>query len=407
MSLTISEKSRLMPASAIRKLVPLADAAKAEGVKVYHLNVGAPDIKSPDCAFNAVADACRKLHHLSYTNSAGLMELRKGLVEKYYRKIGIDIEVSELLVEVAGSEAFANAMQIVADEGDEIIVIEPYYTNYQTFAYLNGITLRAVPTDIHHGFAIPDISEFEKLVNGKTRAVLLSNPCNPSGKLFSRSEMIAIGEFCRRHDLFLISDEVYREFCYTDEPHFSAMNIPGCEQNVILVDSVSKRYNLCGARIGCIVSHNKDVMAAAMKYAQSRLCPPVFGQYAAIGALDTPREYFSEVREEYIRRRDCALKLINEIPGVYAPVPYGAFYTVAELPVDDAEDFAKWMLTDFRLDGQTTMVTPAQSFYKTAGAGKNHVRIAYVLEVPELEKALHVFAEGLAAYRKLHQDSRQ
>ena len=332
---------------------------------------------------------------------------RKGRVEKYYRKIGIDIEVSELLVEVAGSEAFANAMQIVADEGDEIIVIEPYYTNYQTFAYLNGITLRAVPTDIHHGFAVPDISEFEKLVNGRTRAVLLSNPCNPSGKLFSRSEMIAIGEFCRRHDLFLISDEVYREFCYTDEPHFSAMNIPGCEQNVILVDSVSKRYNLCGARIGCIVSHNKDVMAAAMKYAQSRLCPPVFGQYAAIGALDTPQEYFSEVREEYIRRRDCALRLINEIPGVYAPVPYGAFYTVAELPVDDAEDFAKWMLTDFRLDGQTTMVTPAQSFYKTAGAGKNHVRIAYVLEVPELEKALHVFAEGLAAYRKLHQDSHQ
>ena len=268
MSLKISEKSRLMPASAIRKLVPLADAAKAEGTKVYHLNVGAPDIKSPDCAFEAVEDCCRKLHHLSYTNSAGLMELRKGLVEKYYRRIGIDIEVSELLVEVAGSEAFANAMQIVADEGDEIIVIEPYYTNYQTFAYLNGITLRAVPTDIHQGFAIPDISEFEKLVNGKTRAVLLSNPCNPSGKLFSRSEMTAIGEFCRRHDLFLISDEVYREFCYTDEPHFSAMNIPGCEQNVILVDSVSKRYNLCGARIGCIVSHNKDVMAAAMKYAR-------------------------------------------------------------------------------------------------------------------------------------------
>ena len=347
-------------------------------------------------------DRCRKLHHLSYTNSAGFKELRQALVEKYYRKIGINIDVSELLVEVAGSEAFANAMQIVADEGDEIIVIEPFYTNYQTFAYLNGITLRAVPTDIHNGFAVPDISEFEKLVNGKTRAVLLSNPCNPSGKLFSRSEMTAIGEFCRKHDLFLISDEVYREFCYTDEPHFSAMNIPGCEQNVILVDSVSKRYNLCGARIGCIVSHNKDVMAAAMKYAQSRLCPPVFGQYAAMGALDTPQEYFTEVREEYIRRRDCALKLINEIPGVYAPMPYGAFYTVAELPVEDAEDFARWMLSEFRLDGQTTMVTPAASFYKTPGTGRNHVRIAYVLEVPELRKALHVLAEGLSAYRKKH-----
>lgn len=402
MSLNISEKSRLMPASAIRKLVPLADAAKAEGVKVYHLNVGAPDIKSPDCAFKAVENICRKLHHLSYTNSAGLIELRRGLVEKYYRKIGINIDVSELLVEVAGSEAFANAMQIVADEGDEIIVVEPYYTNYQTFAYLNGITLKAVPTDIHHGFAVSDIAEFEKLLTGRTRAVLLSNPCNPSGKLFTRNEMIAIGEFCRKHDLFLISDEVYREFCYTDEPHFSAMNIPGCEQNVILVDSVSKRYNLCGARIGCIISHNKEVMAAAMKYAQSRLCPPVFGQYAAMGALDTPQSYFTEAREEYIRRRDCALRILNDIPGVFAPMPYGAFYTVAELPVEDAEDFARWMLTDFRLDGQTTMVTPAKSFYKTPGTGLNHVRIAYVLEVPELEKALNVFAEGLAAYRRLH-----
>ena len=402
MSLNISEKSRLMPASAIRKLVPLADAAKAEGVKVYHLNVGAPDIKSPDCAFKAVENICKKLHHLSYTNSAGLIELRRGLVEKYYRKIGINIDVSELLVEVAGSEAFANAMQIVADEGDEIIVVEPYYTNYQTFAYLNGITLKAVPTDIHHSFAVPDIAEFEKLLTGRTRAVLLSNPCNPSGKLFTRNEMIAIGEFCRKHDLFLISDEVYREFCYTDEPHFSAMNIPGCEQNVILVDSVSKRYNLCGARIGCIISHNKEVMAAAMKYAQSRLCPPVFGQYAAMGALDTPQSYFTEVREEYIRRRDCALRMLNDIPGVFAPMPYGAFYTVAELPVEDAEDFARWMLTDFRLDGQTTMVTPAKSFYKTPGTGLNHVRIAYVLEVPELEKALNVFAEGLAAYRRLH-----
>ena len=223
-------------------------------MKVYHLNVGAPDIKSPDCAFKAVENICKKLHHLSYTNSAGLIELRRDLWKKYYRKIGINLDVSELLVEVAGSEAFANAMQIVADEGDEIIVVEPYYTNYQTFAYLNGITLKAVPTDIHHGFAVPDIAEFEKLLTGRTRAVLLSNPCNPSGKLFTRNEMIAIGEFCRKHDLFLISDEVYREFCYTDEPHFSAMNIPGCEQNVILVDSVSKRYNLCGARIGCIIS---------------------------------------------------------------------------------------------------------------------------------------------------------
>lgn len=399
MSLKISQRTEQMPASAIRKLVPLADAAKAEGVKVYHLNVGAPDIKSPDCAINAVVEKCKSMHHLSYTHSAGFMELRKGLVEKYYKKIGIDIDVNEIIIEVAGSEAFASAMQIACDPGDEIIVVEPYYTNYQTFAYLNGITLKAVPTDIRNGFDVDDISAFEALVTPKTKAVLLSNPCNPSGKLFTKKEMLAIGEFCIKHNLFLISDEVYREFCYTDEPHFSAMNIPGCEQNVILVDSVSKRYNLCGARIGCIISHNKDVMAAAMKFAQSRLCPPVFGQYAAIGALDTPQSYFDEVKEEYIRRRDCAVEMLNEIPGVYAPTPYGAFYTVVELPVDDAEDFARWMLSEFRVDGETTMVTPAASFYKTPGVGRNHVRVAYVLEVPELKKAINILAQGLAAYQ--------
>ncbi len=398
MALNISEKARTMPASAIRKLVPLADAAKAAGTKVYHLNVGAPDIKSPECAFNAIVERCAGLHHLSYTNSAGLMELREGLVNRYYKKIGINIEVPELLVEVAGSEAFSCAMQIAAGPGDEIIVVEPFYTNYQTFAILNGITLKAVHTDIRQGFAVPDISGFEKVLSPRSRAVLISNPCNPSGKLFTKEEMLAIGDFCRRHDLFLICDEVYREFCYADEPHFSAMNIPGCEQNVILVDSVSKRYNLCGARIGCIASHNRDVMAAAMKFAQSRLCPPVFGQYAAIGALDTPQSYFDEVKAEYIRRRDCAVKALNGMPGVYAPLPMGAFYTVAELPVEDAEDFAKWMLTDFRLDGQTTMVTPAASFYKTPGIGRNHIRIAYVLEVPELEKALSILSEGLRQY---------
>ncbi|MBQ9476505.1 MAG: pyridoxal phosphate-dependent aminotransferase [Bacteroidales bacterium] len=393
----ISDKASAMPASAIRKLVPLSDAAESSGVKVYHLNVGAPDIKSPDCAFRAVLDKCTGMHHLSYTNSAGLMELRKGLVEKYYRKIGIDIEVSELLVEVAGSEAFAGAMQIAANPGDEIIVVEPFYTNYQTFAFLNGITLKAVHTEIRDGFKVPDISAFEALVTPKTKAVLLSNPCNPSGKLFTREEMLAIGDFCIRHDLFLISDEVYREFCYTDEPHFSAMSIPGCEQHVILADSVSKRYNLCGARIGCIISHNKDVMAAALKLAQSRLCPPVLGQYAAIGALDTPQSYFDEVREEYIRRRDCAIEELNAIPGVFAPTPMGAFYAIAELPVDDAEAFTRWMLTEFRIDGQTVMVTPASSFYKSAGV-KNQVRIAYVLEVPLLRKAFRILREALAAY---------
>lgn len=396
---SISQKAQTMPASAIRKLVPFSDKAESEGIKVFHLNVGAPDIKSPDCAIDAVVEKCRNMHHLSYTNSAGLMELRKGMIDKYYKKIGIDIEVGEILIDVAGSEAFAMAMQIAADKGDEIIVVEPYYTNYQTFAFLNGITLRAVHTDIRKGFDIPGIEEFEKIyVPGKTKAVMISNPCNPSGKLFSKAEMLQIGEFCKKHDLFLISDEVYREFCYTDEPHFSAMNIPGCEQNVILVDSVSKRYNLCGARIGCIVSHNKEVMAAALKFAQSRLCPPVLGQYASIGALDTPQSYFDEVKEEYIRRRDTALEALNAMPGVYAPKPLGAFYTVAELPIDNAENFAKWLLTEFRINGETVMVTPAASFYKTPGEGINQVRIAYVLEVPLLKRAMAILAAALQAY---------
>ena len=394
----ISNKAATMPASAIRKLVPFSDAAEASGVTVYHLNVGAPDIKSPDCAIEAVMDKCKNMHHLSYTNSAGLMELRKGMIEKYYKKIGIDIEVPEILINVAGSEGFAMAMQIVADRGDEIIVVEPYYTNYQTFAFLNGITLKAVHTDIREGFKVPDISEFEKLVTPNTKAILLSNPCNPSGKLFTKEEMLAIGEFCKKHDLFLISDEVYREFCYTDEPHFSAMNIPGLEQNVILVDSVSKRYNLCGSRIGCIISHNKDVMAAALKFAQSRLCPPVLGQYASIGALDTPQEYFDEVKAEYIRCRDCAIEALNAMPGVFAPKPFGAFYTVAELPVDNSENFAKWLLTEFRMDNETVMVTPAASFYRTPGEGVNQVRIAYVLEVPRLKKAMAILAEALKQY---------
>lgn len=392
----ISHKSELMPASAIRKLVPFADAAKADGVKVYHLNVGQPDIKSPDCALEAVRK--NTLDHVSYSNSAGLIELRRGLVVKYYKKIGIDIEVPELIVTVAGSEGVNLSLQITCDEGDEVIVMEPFYTNYNTFAYMNGITMKAVPTDIREGFKVPDISEFEKLITPKTKAILISNPGNPTGTLYTKENMLALGEVARKHDLFLISDEVYREFCYTDEPHFSAMNIPGLEQNVILIDSVSKRYNLCGCRIGCIVSHNKDVMTAAMKYAQARLCPPIYGQLAALGALDTPDEYFDAVKEEYIRRRDYMIGRLNAMPGVFSPLPMGAFYTIAEIPVDDAEKFAKWMLTEFRLDGQTTMVTPAASFYKTKGMGINHIRAAYVLEVPELEKAMDILEKGLQEY---------
>lgn len=392
----ISKTAQAMPASAIRKLVPYADAAKKQGVKVYHLNLGQPDIKSPECALNAIKNY--KADHVSYSHSAGLMQLREGLVEKYYKKIGIDIEVPELIVTVAGSESVNLALTITCDPGDEVIVLEPFYTNYNTFAFMNGITLKAISTDMRQGFQVPPIEEFEKAITDKTKAILLCNPGNPTGTLYTKESMLALGEIAKKHDLFLLSDEVYREFCYTDEPHFSAMNIPGLEQNVILIDSVSKRYNLCGARIGCIVSHNKEVMTAAMKYAQARLCPPVIGQMASIGALDTPDEYFDEVKAEYIKRRDFMIEGLNKIEGVFTPCPMGAFYTIAELPVDDTENFAKWMLEEFRVNNETTMVTPAASFYKTPGKGKNHARIAYVLEIEEMKKALHILEEGLKAY---------
>ena len=330
---SISKKTQLMPASAIRKLVPFADEAKSKGIKVFHLNVGAPDIKSPQCALDAVRN--NKLDHVSYSNSAGMMELRKAFAEKYYRKVGINIDPSELIVTTGGSEGIDFALQIACDEGDELLVMEPFYTNYYTFCYLNKITLKVVHTDISTGFRVPSIDEFEKLVTPRTKAVLVSNPGNPTGTLYSKEDMLALGDFCKKHDLFLISDEVYREFCYSDEPHFSAMNIPGLEQNVILLDSVSKRYNLCGVRIGCIISHNKDVIAAALKFGQSRLCAPVYGQIATLGAMDTPDSYFEATKKEYIARRDYALGRLNAMEGVYSPVPGGAFYTIAEIPVDN------------------------------------------------------------------------
>lgn len=400
--MNISKKASQMPSSAIRKLVPLADAAKARGTKVYHLNVGAPDIKSPKCAIEGIISRCKEVDHFPYTNSAGMLQLRCDMVEKYYKKLGLKVSVDEILINVAGTEAFAEAIQIVADPGDDIMVVEPFYTNYKTFCYINGINLVAVHSDIKDGFVIPEISEWEKVLTPRTKAVLISNPCNPSGKLFSKEELLSLGEFCRKHDLFLICDEVYREFCYTNEKHFSALELPDLEQNVILVDSVSKRYNLCGVRIGCIISHNKEVIAAALKFGQSRLCPPVLGQYAALGALDTPQSYFNEVKEEYIRRRDLTVRRLNEMPGVFSPTPKGAFYAIASLPVEDAEDFTRWMLTDFSLNGATTMVTPIASFYKNPECGRNQIRVAYVLEVPQMEIALNILEAGLKEYCRTH-----
>lgn len=392
----ISRTSKELPASAIRKLSPISDAAEDSGVKVYHLNIGAPDIKSPESAIAAVKSITAD--HLPYSNSAGTAELRRAIIEKYYRPIGIDITMDEIIVNVAGSEAIDLAVQVCCDPGDEVIVVEPYYTNYLSFAVKSGIRFKAVHTDIGDGFKVPDIQEFEHLYNERTKALLICNPSNPTGTLYSREEMLAFGEFCLRHDIFLISDEVYREFCYSEEPHFSAMNIPGMEQNVILVDSFSKRYNLCGARIGCTLTHNREVIATLTKYAQARLCPPVLGQIATLGALEAQASYFEATKEEYIRRRDCTVELLNNMEGVFSPTPLGAFYTVAELPVDDAEKFSRWLLTDWRVDGETVMLTPAESFYLTPGFGRNQVRIAYILEVPEIRKAMHILEEGLKAY---------
>lgn len=392
----ISNKAQQIPASAIRKLTPVADAAKASGVKVYHLNIGAPDIKSPKSAFDALKNM--EIDHISYSNSAGDIKLREAMIEKYYKKIGININTSEIIINIAGTEAVDLAVQVACDEGDEVVVLEPYYTNYFAISFKSGIKVVPVETDIKTGFQVPAIEEFEKVITPRTKAILLCNPGNPTGTLYSKEEMLRIGELCKKHDLFLISDEVYREFCYTDAPYFSAMSIEGLEQHVIMVDSVSKRYNLCGARIGSIISHNKDVMAAVLKFAQARLCPPVLGQIATIGALDAPQSYFDETKAEYIARRNCTIEALNKMEGVFSPMPNGAFYTIADLPVDNAEDFARWLLTEFRINNETVMITPAAGFYTNKEKGMKQVRIAYILAVPELKKAMHILEEGLKAY---------
>ena len=305
----ISHTAEIMPESAIRKLTPYADQAVADGIKVYHLNIGAPDIKSPDSALKAVRDF--QFDHLPYSNSAGTYALRRAIAEQYYKPIGIEFELDEMLITVAGSEALTMVFQAACDPGDEVLVLEPFYCNYNTFSLMNRVELVTVHTDIRNAFKLPSIEEFEKALTPRTKAVLLCNPANPTGTLYTKADMLAIGELCRKHDLFLISDEAYREFCYTDEPYFSAMQIPDLQENVILVDSASKRYNLCGARIGCIISHNKDVIKLINKLAQARLCPPVLGQVATYGALSAGADYFEKVRAEYIARRDITISMLN------------------------------------------------------------------------------------------------
>ncbi len=393
--LTLSQKAIEMPASPIRKLVPFAEAAKKRGVKVFHLNIGQPDIDSPECVMEAIRNI--RLNNLAYANSAGIESYRKGLAG-YYNKIGIDVDASDVIVTTSGSEAVLFAMTVLCNPGDEVVVMEPFYTNYRAFAIQTGVTLVPISTKIDNGFQVPPIEEFDKYITNKTKAILICNPGNPTGTLYSKESMLKLGEIVKKHNIFLLSDEVYREFCYSEEPHFSAMQIPGLEQNVLLLDSVSKRYSMCGARIGCIVSKNKEVMAAVMKFAMSRLCSPTVEQIAAEAALDTPAEYFAAVKAEYIHRRDVMCDMLNQIPGVFTPKPMGAFYTIARLPVDSAENFAKWMLEEFSYNGETTMVAPAAGFYATPGTGEDEVRLAYVLKVEDIKHAIKCIEEGLKVY---------
>ncbi len=393
--LTLSKKAHQMPASPIRKLVPYADIAKKKGVKVYHLNIGQPDIASPKEALDAVKN--NTLDLVSYPHSAGFESYREGLA-KYYQGININVNANEINITTGGSEALQIALAVTCNPDDEVIVMEPFYTNYNSFAVQNDVILKPIRTNIEDGFALPDVSEFEKLITPKTKGIIICNPGNPTGTLYKKESLIKLGELAKKNELFIYSDEVYREFCYTDEPHFSCMHIAGLEQNVILIDSVSKRYSLCGVRIGAIVSKNKEVMSAVLRYAQARLCSPAYGQIAAEGALSTPKEYFVAVRDEYIKRRDFVIEALNKMEGVMSPMPMGAFYTIAKLPVDDSDKFAQWLLEEFSYENQTVMVAPAAGFYATEGKGKDEVRIAYVLKIDDLKNAMKCFEEALKQY---------
>lgn len=392
----ISNKGQQMPESPIRKLVPYAELAKKKGNKVYHLNIGQPDIKTPEIAIEAVKKADIKV--LEYSHSAGFDSYRSKLSESY-QKIGLPINKEDIIVTTGGSEALLFAMGSTMDQGDEIIIPEPFYANYNGFATASGIKVVPVISGIETGFSLPPISDFEKLITPKTKAILICNPGNPTGYLYSQEEINQLADLVKKHDLFLIADEVYREFVYDDDAkHYSVMNIPTIEENAIMIDSVSKRYSMCGARIGCIVSKNKEVMATAMKFAQARLSPPTYEQIASEAALDTPQSYFTEVIEEYKERRDTLINEMNKIPGVKIATPKGAFYCIAQLPVKDADDFAQWLLESYDLNGETVMVAPAAGFYSTKGMGANEVRIAYVLKKEDIIKSAQILGEALKVY---------
>lgn len=391
----ISNKGQQMPESPIRKLVPYSEAAKKKGHKVYHLNIGQPDIKTPDVAINAVKNA--NIEVLEYSHSAGFESYRNKL-SQYYKAHGLPIDTQDIIITTGGSEALLFALGSTMDTNDEIIIPEPFYANYNGFSTASGVKVVPVMSSIEDGFALPPIEAFEKLITPKTKAILICNPGNPTGYLYSQEEILKLAEIVKKHDLFLIADEVYREFTYDGFQHFSVMNVEGLEQHAIMIDSVSKRYSMCGARIGCIVSKNKEVMATAMKFAQARLSPPTYAQIASEAALETPQSYFDEVITEYKDRRDTLVNELNKIPGVKVAVPKGAFYCIAKLPVKNADNFAQWLLESYDFNGETVMVAPAAGFYSTPGVGLDEVRIAYVLKKEDLIKSVQILKEALAVY---------
>jgi aspartate aminotransferase len=392
--LSISNRGKNMPASPIRKLVPFAEAAKKRGTKIYHLNIGQPDIETPPSALDAVRNSNFKV--LEYSHSAGNESYRRKLVD-YYRSVNIHVDQNEIIVTTGGSEAILFGFMSCLDVGDEVIIPEPFYANYNGFAVSAGVVVKPITSDIKSGFALPPIEDFEKAITPKTKAIVICNPNNPTGYLYSKSEMEVLKEIIIKHNLYLFSDEAYREFCYEGK-HISAMELEGAEENVILMDTISKRYSACGARIGAFVTKNKEVLSAAMKFAQARLSPPEFGQILAEAACDLPADYFEKPKAEYLLRRDTLVSRLNKIPGVFCPNPGGAFYAMASLPVEDADVFCQWLLESFEHNGATLMLAPASGFYSTEGLGKNEVRLAYVLNTEAINNAMDCLEKALEVY---------
>jgi aspartate aminotransferase len=391
----ISNKGLSMPQSPIRKLVPFAEKAKKVGKKVYHLNIGQPDIQTPQVALDAVKNFDKNV--VEYSHSAGFESYRKGLAS-YYQSLDINVDHNDLMITTGGSEALLFALNSCLDVGDEVIIPEPFYANYNGFSTSSGVTVKPISTSIDDGFALPPIEEFVKLITPKTKAILICNPGNPTGYLYSKEELETLRDIVIKYDLFLFADEVYREFAYDGYKHLSVLSIEGLDNNAIVIDSTSKRYSMCGIRVGCIVSKNPEVIQTALKFAQARLSPPTFGQIAGEAALLTPKSYFEDVINEYVSRRDLLVEGLNKIEGVICPKPKGAFYAIAQLPVDNADKFAQWLLEDFDFNGETLMVAPAEGFYSTKGEGFNQVRIAYVLNQESLKKAIKCLDEALKVY---------